>query len=271
LARVFAARLANLKRRQGELASAGELIRLILNRGRVGLSPKERGRLEYDLAYIYFQTGKLAMAAEMFRRSAAHSGQDGHVVGEWIGRCLEARVNFLRGAITPAQFRHVLEEARHNFQQAESAPGGDANATRWLYNVAAHLFEAAFAEEDAEAALRWFQELQGNAWIRRFKGGLLLLPDHARLAMLEGDCDKACAYFKEYLDNDAAAVSGKTDALSREYYDLGQTLLQAGRTEEAEDAWRSGLQTPDELGNKLWKRRIRQELKRLRSPGTRLH
>lgn len=267
-ARVFAARLANMKRRQGEFTSAGELIRLILNRDRAGLSPKERGRLEYELAYIYFQTGKLARAAEMFRRSAVHAGQDGHVVGEWIGKCLEARVNFLRGAISPAQFRTVLEEARHNFQQAESAPGGDANATRWLYNVAGHLFEAAFEEEDTEATLRCFQELQGNAWLRRFKRSMLLLPYHARMVMLEGDCKKAVSYFKEYLDNDADASSGKAESLSRDYYDLGRALARVGQTSEATEAWRSGLQFPDVLGNKLWKRRIRREMKSLRSTST---
>ena len=265
IARIFAARLAGLKRRQGEHASAADLIRLILSRGRADLNPKERGRLEYELAYIYFQTGKLAKAAEMFRRSAIHSGQGGHVVGEWIGWCLEARVNFLRGASTPAQFRRVLEEARHNFRLAESAPGGDANATRWLYNVTGHLFEAAFAEENAEAALGCLQELHGNAWIRRFKGGVRLLPYLARMAMLEGDCDKATSYFREYFDKDPDAVNGNADALSQDYYDLGRALARAGLTTEAEEAWRSGLQTPDELGNKLWKRRIRQEMKRPRS------
>lgn len=264
-ARVFAARLAALRRRLGEHEGAAELIKRILGRGRAGLTLKERGRLEYELAYIYFQTGKLAKAAEMFRRSAVHSGRGGHVVGEWIGRCLEARVNFLRGVITPAQFREVLEEARRNFRQAESAPGGDANATRWLYNVAAHLFEAAFAEEDAQAALRCLQELQGNAWIRRFKGGALLLPDLARMAMLEGDCDKAASYFKEYFSKDPDAASGRADGLCRQYYDLGRALARAGLGAEAEGAWRSGLRALDELGNKLWKRRIRQEMKSLRS------
>jgi tetratricopeptide (TPR) repeat protein len=263
-ARVFTARLAGMKRRQGEHASAAELLNHILRRGRVGLTPKERGRLEYELAYIYFHTGKLVRAAEMARRSAVHSAQGGYAVGDWIGRCLEARIHFLRGATSPAQFVGVLEEARHHFRQAESAPGGDANATRWLYNVAAHLFEAAFAEGDAEAALLWLQELQGNTWIRRFKGGALLLPDLARMAMLEGDRDRAVSYFKEYFDKDPDAVNGQADALSREYYDFGRALEQAGLAAEAEETWRSGLQTPDEMGNKLWKRRIRREMKRPR-------
>ena len=265
IARVFAARLANLKRKQGEHASAAELIKLILSRGRSALNPKERGRLEYELGYIYFQTGKLARAAEMVRRSAVHSEQGGHVVGEWIGKCVEAHIKFLCGRITSTQFKSVLEQARHHFRQAESAPGGDANATRWLYNVSAHLFEAAFADNDAEAAFGYLQELQGNAWIRRFKGGVLLLRYLARMAMLKGDYNTAVSYFREYFDKDPDAVNGKADALSREYYDFGRALAQAGLAVEAEEAWRSGLQTPDELGNKLWKKRIRQELKKLRS------
>lgn len=265
IARVFAARLAAVKRRQGENASAAELIKLILSRGRRDLNPKERGRLEYELGYIYFQTGKLAKAAEMFRRSAVHSEQGGHVVGEWIGKCIEARTEFLRGKITSAQFKSVLEQARYKFQQAESAPGGDANATRWLYNVPGHLFEVAFADDDAEAAFEYLQELQGNAWIRRFKGSVMLLRYLARMAMLKGDYNTAISYFRDYFAKDPDVVNGRADALSREYYDFGRALAQAGLTAEAEETWRSGLQVPAELGNKLWKKKIRQELKKLRS------
>jgi tetratricopeptide (TPR) repeat protein len=261
LARVFARAQAALKRREGEHARAAELISDILKRP-AGLTPKERGKLEYELAYIYFQTGRLAKAAKMFGRSALHSAQGGHVVGEWIGRCLEARVNFLRGASTPAQFRSVLEEARRNFQLAESAPGGDANATRWLYNVTGHLFEAAFEEGSTRAALACLQELLGNAWIRRYRGGTMLLPYHARMAMLEGDCDKAVSYFKEFFDKDPDAGGGRGDGLCREYYDMGRALARAGLDAEAEETWRAGLRTLDELGNKLWKKRIRQEMKR---------
>lgn len=261
LARIFTARLAGLKRRQGEHASASELITLILNRDRANLTPQEAGRLEYELAYIYFQTGKLARAAEMFHRSAVHSERGGHLTGDWIGRCLESRVNFLRGAITAAQFRTVLEEAKRNFQKMESVPGGDANATRWLYNVAAHLFEASFAEANAKMALIHLQELQQDAWIRRFKDGILLLPYRARMAMLESDWNQAISLFVEYFEKDPDAITGTLDALAHEYYDFGRALNRAGRTVEAKEAWRTGLQTSDKLGNKIWKKKIRQEMK----------
>jgi tetratricopeptide (TPR) repeat protein len=265
IAHVFTGRLAGLKRRQGDLGKAGEIIRALLRTGGRGLNPAERGKLEYELAYVYFLTGRLAKAAELFRRSAVTSLQGGRLVGKWIGRCLEARANYLRGVWPPSQFRRVLEEAREHFRKAESAPGGNANATRWLLNVALHLFEVAFAEQDRESARACFQEVQEDPWVRRFKRSNFLLPTRARMAMLEGEWEAATSHFKNYLDETVANTGSKSEALSREYYDLGRALANSGQQREALAAWRSGLQLSDELGNKFWKKKIREELRKQKS------
>jgi tetratricopeptide (TPR) repeat protein len=253
--------LANLARRDGDLEGAAE-IRALVDDLEVAGDLEQLGRVEYDIGYIHFLQGDLDEAEDLFTRAAEHSRDGGDPVGEWVSRCVHARIRFLREDIAPYEFRDRLLEARGVFDAGVADARKGPLAVRWQMNVKAHLFEAALAAGDEAGAEKAFEELKEDAWIRQHDREAGLRAVRGRLAMLRRDWDEAVRLLRAHLKRDLS-VGEKAEARSRDYLDLGIALQELGRTDEATEVWQRGLACPDHLGNGIWKERIRARMERL--------
>jgi len=255
--------LAGLKRREGYLIEAKEVLQTLIDRLVYAQEPletlklKEISQIEYEIAYIDFLRGELESAASVFHKSAHHASKAGEKVREWISTCVEYRVRFLNDPSKASEFKQKLADARNYFEKAKSDP----NAKRWLMNVTAHLFEIAFAEQDDEMAKQCLQGLESDPWMRSYQNQRTLMPYKARLAMLEGNWCSAVKLFKDYLEIDPVVFDFKREGLARDFLDYGTALAKADLLQEAIETWQRGLNCPNDMGNKIWKDKIHLLLK----------
>ncbi len=253
--------LAALMRRQGNLSRAEALFGDLVNSFMQAQQLADAGRQEYEVAYLHFLRGDLGKAAEWFDRSYEHALEGRDRVGAWIGRCLGARVRFLAGELNPPKFREVLEQARDVFEKAAVGPNPDPRALRWkTSNIAGHIFEVAYQEQNGQLALRCFEELQQDEWASNYGRDTRLLPYRARLSMLNGDWNTAVEHFKNFLPHEHQTSMQGGEARACAYLDYGLALARAGAKEQATEVWQLGLECPDELGNTIWKEKIRQAM-----------
>lgn len=201
----FTARLANLKRRKGDLEEAETLLRQLVQKldARLNEDPaflKERAGIEYDLGYISFLRGQFGEAAETLRQSAMYASRAGDTVGEWMSRCVEYNVRFLEGLCSSEDYEQVLNQALVHFTRESQSDMPGPHSKRWIMNVHASLFEIMYYRNEVSGAVEHLAALQKDEWIGKYGGEHSLRPYLARLCILKEDWEEAIEHFRRYFD-----------------------------------------------------------------------
>lgn len=262
LSRVY---LAELLRRRNDFDEALAIVDSMPGGG----SPRELKVLslaKYQAGYVHFLRDHLDSAIRLMRESADCGARSPDEVGAWISRCVLARFEWLSGATSSDEAREVLGQARGVFERHASH---DPRARRWrVHNVEGQLLGIAFAEGDARRARQAWEAIVQDAWEASIDRDTSALWNSARLAMLEGRWDAAIRDFvsipkgaaEPWLDLDRETHGDRTEALSEYYLEFGTALRAAGSSADAQRAWQRGLECPDEAGNLIWKRKIRERM-----------
>jgi len=231
---IFQARLANVCRRKGNLDKAQKILQSCLQRLEKDENPdslqlEEFSRIEYDLGYIHFLIGEAEIAIKYFDRSISHAQKADNIVGEWITRCIKMRCAFLYDLANDKEFEKTLKKAKNIFnKEAQSDP----TAKRWLMNIASHLFEVTFYQnqkngfskhgyktffiklvrvvikilpkfgtvsKNVNDALIQFEFLNQDEWLKIFARENHFKPFEARIYMMKEQWSDAMSCFESYL------------------------------------------------------------------------
>lgn len=253
-----ATRWGNLLRRQGKLREAKphvvKALRILKALGRGYGS--ERSTAEYEMGYIFFLRGVFDIAILHFDSSAKHAKGAGDVVGAGISQCLAWHIRFVTGRCGAKGFETILNKVRSQFEiEASTRP----DALRWKMNVKAHLFDIAALTSNAAEAERRFHALEEDAWFHANPSNW----DNqlrGRCALALGRFAEAVHEFRHFLRTESHQRT-RSEQEARVYWELGRALRGLNRKTGAFHVWKKGLKCcADDLGNKLWKMRIRAEL-----------
>ena len=232
----------------------GEMLRILKALGRGYGS--ERSTAEYEMGYIFFLRGVFDVAILHFDSSAKHAKGAGDVVGAGISQCLAWHIRFVTGRCGAKGFETILNKVRSQFEiEASTRP----DALRWKMNVKAHLFDIAALTSNAAEAERRFHALEEDAWFHANPSNW----DNqlrGRCALALGRFAEAVHQFRHFLRTESHQRT-RSEQEARVYWELGRALRGLNRKTGAFHVWKKGLKCcADDLGNKLWKMRIRAEL-----------
>ncbi len=256
---ILGIRLANLRRRTGELdQAAADLARILplLRKRRLWV---EVSRAEYDLAYIDVLRGEFATAARTFEVSAGSARRGGSAVSESISLCLAARALWTEAISRRAErdeaprFLQVLDRVEAVFQQHTTL---DSNALRWITNVRLHRFDIGFRTDDLGMAEQAVDQLQEDPWVKAYGQLNAYVPALlARLDMLRSNYADAARALHELIE----ARPRTYESLVKDYFDAGMAYIHAGQKRAARNLWRRALDIDPENrhGNEPWKQLVR--------------
>lgn len=261
-----AIRMANLKRRMGDLDGVEQVYNAIVSHLDKLIS-KERSRLQYDIGYTKYLRGKYDEAILYLQQSEESSGENTDPVGFWISKCVEYFVSLQASILTDNfqnaldTFDQILSEALTVFIQFERE---NTNAHRWIMNVYAHRFKIAYYRNDQITARKQYSLLENYPWVKNNNPREFMLPIRARLNLIGSRTTSRYfdeIYKKYYKDKAAEEIS--RESAGEDYYDYGRALVKTGKIERAQEIWHEGLLIPDEPGNHKWKKLIRASLQEL--------
>jgi len=252
----YKARLANLLRREGgdNLLTATVLLRECIETFEVvGTTDSmlELSRLQYDLGYVGFLRGDINDAVSWFAESVSSSTKGGSQISANISSIVSAHMQFSYGYITADEFSQVINLTKASFKAA--AEQGNETAKRWVMNVYAHLFIAAYEKGELESAREYFNLLSNDPWFARFDRESDLLPYKAKMDMLNDQPGSAVKCLENYFSNNLRL---EQEGVSSIYLDYGHALERVGRHDDAVELWNIGLKARDDFGNRPWKQKI---------------
>jgi len=258
----FLARLCNIYRRRGDLEKAEKFLNELLEdlNGHNELL-KERSRAEYDIGYIYYLRGEFNVAIERFGKSAETSLQAGDVGGYHFTYYFQCRLKHLTGEFSDTMFDEIQTRTMQYFISIST---NDSNAQRWIMNVYRYQLEVYFTRSDAESMEPILQLLEKDEWLKRYETDHFLNEYRALYAMLKHRYVVAIDYLEDYIN--FIMLTGNADEIKRReaaariLYYYGLALCGSGHVHKAITVWRDALNFSDDLGNRIWKQRIRASL-----------
>lgn len=272
----FRQKYAELLRRIGDLIESENQLRRLLEEVQSSEIPQtlpQISSMKYNLGYILFLNGKFNDAIEMFHESADNAFKGKSDVKGWVSRCLEYRVRMLKEIWDSAshrdfpleairEFEVILNKGMKTFQEKSKS---DPIAERWVMNVYSHLFEVSYYRKDCASAKKNFSLLEQDEWVRKYGEDVSKKVTKARLAIIDEDWETAAYLFEEYFK----LISSNLEEWQRKeafvwiYYDYGCSLLNIGKSERAIKIWKTAMTFPDNFGNQIWKKKIKEELRTL--------
>jgi hypothetical protein len=226
-------------------------------RGLFRRADKRASTIAYELGYIEFLRGELALARRWFQHAYAFGLAARDPTGAWIARCLAENSTFVASQRTRV-FEKTLIRAHHIFEP--NALQGDPNAQRWLMNVALHRLEVAVVRDDANAARQMHTALLSDAWVRQISPPNFMLRPNALLAIVERRFADAAAAFGQFIGDQSFTSDNRYEQLARHVLDYGRALLASGDRNRAVNVWQAALALPAHAGNVPWQQRIRTAL-----------
>lgn len=266
--------LSGLLRREQQTEEAHQRLRRLLDLLKRERPPNYKliGAVEYEIGMTHYLLGRARRSLGMLDQAAANSHRGSDAIGELISRSRKVVTALFCGLIRPEDAVQQLKDLRLAFMNTADAHPA---IPRWIRNITAHLCDAAYEAGEEQSLATFLDQLKHDPITIQMQhepeAQTFVLARDARLAMLNKDWGRAASCFAGYLETDLTPWGNRREdlvsemkrreAFSREYLHAGMVLTKLGESEKARQAWRKGLQCPDNMGNQRWKRLIASKLK----------
>jgi hypothetical protein len=251
--------LAGLERRKENIDRALTLLHDCKYQFSVMKDYKNMAKAEYEIGYIYYLKGNVESFQQVLIDSQKHSLKCKDYIGYHITRTVY-HVFLANASIIPySNLQNVLNEALPIFKKFESY---NENARRWVVNVYAHSIIAAYEEKRQNDAIFWFNKLEANQWVKKYKGQEYLYRYLARIHVLNKDYQKAKTILLRYLSIDNVSFKEvRRESLVQEYLVLAKVLKELNETTELQNVIDICRTAEDGFANLYFKKRIHETIK----------